>query len=930
MKRAITALLGVLLFMSVIFLLPPQASAATDGEFIYTVTDGKATITDVDESISGDVTVPSELGGYPVVSIGASAFYNCTNMQSVTIPAGVNTIGETAFYNCSGLSGITIPASVTMIEESAFYGCESMTAVYISDLAAWCGIILENETSNPLYYAKKLYLDAVLLQELTIPAGVTRIEYGAFAYCTGLTKLIIADEVTSIGQSAFKNCSNLSAVTVGKGLVEIGEDAFKECKNISGVTVSDIAKWCSLNFSNAYANPLMYGKKLYINDRLVTDLIIPHGVTSINKFTFYNCTSLTSVKIPESVTYIGKSAFCDCSSLTGATLSDNIAEIGSYAFYECKKLSNIVLPEKLTQLGEYAFYYCNSLETVTIPAGLTTIGESAFEKCNSLWAVYISDIGNWCNIDFYNAQANPLYNSASLYINGKLVENLMIPYGVTTIKFAAFYKCENLSTVVIPESVTTIGKSVFSYCPDLTQVIIPDSVTDMGTHVFYECTALTTITFSENLTAIPDYTFYRCTDLTDFTISYNVSTIGKYSFFACESMLFLKIPGSVKTISDYAFSACNGIKEVMISENVTRIGNYAFFNVSIEKVYYTGSEEMWSEISFGYFNTELTGVPVAYHYQLPHSCTYGDWIITAKPTFLSEGERYKTCIVCGETVTEKLAVLSCDIYQWNVALEDDLAVRFYLQVGDNITQTAKVKIVTGDQILTHKITDLPQNDNGHYVAATNISAAQMNDPIVVMIFNDGELGVTSTYTVRQYCDTILANSAYITYHALVREMLNYGAMAQTYFGYETHNLANEGITGIGAASVPDTAEDMAIRDQSSGVDFYGASLVYRDKIAVRFYFRISGEISRYTFMANGEECEIMLKNGMYYIEVEDILPQNLDQQISLTVIDSNDETLCVTYGPMNYIVRMNEKSSDTLKNLFQALYNYHLAAKALV
>ena len=63
MKRAITALLGVLLFMSVIFVLPTQASAATDGEFIYTVTDGKATITDVDESISGDVTIPAELGG---------------------------------------------------------------------------------------------------------------------------------------------------------------------------------------------------------------------------------------------------------------------------------------------------------------------------------------------------------------------------------------------------------------------------------------------------------------------------------------------------------------------------------------------------------------------------------------------------------------------------------------------------------------------------------------------------------------------------------------------------------------------------------------------------------------------------------------------------------------------------------------------------
>ena len=68
---------------------------------------------------------------------------------------------------------------------------------------------------------------------------------------------------------------------------------------------------------------------------------------------------------------------------------------------------------------------------------------------------------------------------------------------------------------------------------------------------------------------------------------------------------------------------------------------------------------------------------------------------------------------------------------------------------------------------------------------------------------------------------------------------------------------------------------------------------------------------------------------MYYVEVADILPQDIDQQITLNVTDASGNTLTVTYGPMNYIVRMNEKGSDTLKALVKALYNYHLAAKAL-
>ena len=67
-------------------------SAATSGYYTYTVSSGEATITDVDKSISGDVTIPSTFGGYTVTSIGDSAFNRCTNLEYVTIPIGVKSI----------------------------------------------------------------------------------------------------------------------------------------------------------------------------------------------------------------------------------------------------------------------------------------------------------------------------------------------------------------------------------------------------------------------------------------------------------------------------------------------------------------------------------------------------------------------------------------------------------------------------------------------------------------------------------------------------------------------------------------------------------------------------------------------------------------------------------------------------------------------
>ena len=93
----------------------------------FTVVDGEARIIPFGDGLpatspapSGNLEIPSVLGGCPVTVIGNAAFVTCGDITSVTIPDGVTTIGGDAFYACSSLATVTIPASVTTISSRAF------------------------------------------------------------------------------------------------------------------------------------------------------------------------------------------------------------------------------------------------------------------------------------------------------------------------------------------------------------------------------------------------------------------------------------------------------------------------------------------------------------------------------------------------------------------------------------------------------------------------------------------------------------------------------------------------------------------------------------------------------------------------------------------------------------------------------------------
>ena len=121
--------------------------------------------------------------------------------------------------------------------------------------------------------------------------------------------------------------------------------------------------------------------------------------------------------------------------------------------------------------------------------------------------------------------------------------------------------------------------------------------------------------------------------------------------------------------------------------------------------------------------------------------------------------------------------------------------------------------------------------------------------------------------------------------------------------------------------MPSDYKEKSVSGSISGLSYYGASLVFRNKIAVRFYF--TGSVEGVSFGS----YEAVQKGNMYYVEVAGINPQDYSNLIDLTAT-KDGETLTVSYSPLNYIIRMSgrETSAAELKALLNALYGYHTAA----
>lgn len=773
-------------------------------------------------------------------------------------------------------------------------------------------IIADTVTSLPRNAFKYHYN----LEHVTLGSGTTTIGDSAFANCTSLKEINLTN-VSSLDMYAFSKCSALETVIMGSSIKAIKFRAFEECTNLSSIDLSHVEsiagnafRKCESLRSVDLSNCVIVESSAFEYCTGITSLDLS-GVRTIERSAFIGCTSLKTVSASSNVTSIGAYAFKNCTSLT--TLDFRSAS-GAYedAFRGCTSLVSIDL-SSATIIDLRAFYGCSELSSVTLGDKCKSIGKEAFQLCKKLNTIDLSH--------------------------------------TETISENAFGYCSGLTEIDL-SSATTIGRAAFTSCSGLISVLLGDSVTEINAYTFDGCSSLTTINL-EKLEVLFDRAFRQCTSLTYADIR-NLNDIPYEAFSGCTSL---------KTLVFGANDSLSITVGAFESNKVTTILFYGSNNqLKRFRSFFKSCFPNATCYSFGFFD-------VVFDYG--NNVTSSLIVEEGKPAVRPEQDPTSQ----GKTFSGWYADKSCSIpYDFNKLLHDDvtiyagwmksmedtesifrgytltldgtIGVNYYTVLPDGNTDTDymlfTVEGLSGTQTVYAKdAKTVTANGVTYSVFTCRVPARNMTSPICAEYIAGGQTIDENTYSIKQYAQYIFDNQTqYAKAVPLVRAMLNYGAYAQLYFGYNEDDLANEGIDN-GDYSITSTLAEFGhpyfsnLTHLPEALHFNAVSLTLDSDtvLSLRFDNTLNQPISFFLF-DNGRRIELPqeVDGEEIIVRIEGIPAHKLRERFKIVVaVSGESEEYYLEYSPMTYAHNVlyndpKEEYPEELKNLMKAFHLYNMAA----
>ena len=192
--------------------------------------------------------------------------------------------------------------------------------------------------------------------------------------------------VTAIGAHAFQGCSDAEYVYLSNTVEKLGTGALSGMSALQAIFVDEANPAFTERDGTLYTKD---GKTLVQASAVVTEFVVPDGVTAIGSYAFSGYEQLRHVYFPAS----------------------GLTTIGNNAFYGCTQLKDIILPDGLTCIEMNVFNRCSALAEVTIPASVTEVRGFSFMGCTALTDVYYTGTqAQWDAVRIDTSYGNPFKN----------------------------------------------------------------------------------------------------------------------------------------------------------------------------------------------------------------------------------------------------------------------------------------------------------------------------------------------------------------------------------------------------------------------------------------------------------------------------------------------------------------------------------------